>query len=139
MANNNRLINEVLLEIYQYLYQKQYQKAENKLLDFIKRILSKKNLNSEKKKYLTLINTIYNQLNSNYLIWVKTMKAEIKNEIKKLSSKKHDNFLLAHSHDPSCLDDLLKEVENYLKNPNNLKIKKTAIYYFNCYKNLLPD
>lgn len=135
MANNNSNT-DGLEKIFFSVQKREFKEAEKILLSSLKKVID----SQFKKIYIkSLVLDLYYHFNPKYLQWLKNRGGDIKKEIKELSSPVHDNFLIAHSSDPACLDDLFKEIEQTFESglENDKKLKKSIEYNLACYKNLL--
>lgn len=135
MANNNTNT-DGLEKIFFSIQKREFKEAEKILLSSLKKVIDSHFKNIYTK---SLVLDLYYHFNQKYLQWLKNRGRDIKKEIKELSSPVHDNFLIAHSSDPACLDDLFKEVEQTFESglENDKKLKKSIEYHLACYKNLL--
>lgn len=113
------------------LLKKNFKEAERKLVELVESQLPKRNIKTVK--------IIYDEFNSFFEKWLKNHGIDPAKEEKTLKSEEHDNFLLAHCHDPAAIDDLLYEWKHYLTDEPTEKQKKEVIYHINCYKRQLSN
>jgi hypothetical protein len=126
-----------LIKIFQYLNKGLYKKAESVLITSFYKIISLKGIkNKVNGAALNYSQTIYYRFNEAYLSWIREHGGSLRQEINKLHSPHHDNFLLAHCQDMASLDDLLYELILYLTVPCSTQ-RKEIEYHVICYKKLL--
>ncbi|KKQ02043.1 MAG: hypothetical protein US11_C0001G0002 [Candidatus Roizmanbacteria bacterium GW2011_GWA2_36_23] len=125
------------LTFFKLIHERKYHKAELSLINTIENILStiKKN-GISKKPILDFCKAIYFDFNENYLDWIKTTGGCAKEEIDKLHSIKHDNYLIAHCRDSACIDDLLYEIITMITETEEQKNLKDLKYNLDCYRRL---
>lgn len=130
MRYQNVSIQKTVDYICANLLKKNFKEAEKKLVELVEAQFSKKDV--------VAVKLIYDEFNCYFEKWLRSRGIDPIKEEKKLKSEEHDNFLLAHCHDPAAIDDLLYEWKHYLAEPTE-KQKQEVIYHINCYKKQLRN
>jgi len=130
MYRKNHIKNN-LDNICERLLKKNFAEAEKKLVELVENQLPKGDIKTVK--------IIYDEFNNYFEKWLKKRGVDPTKEEKTLRSEEHDNFLLAHCHDPAAIDDLLYEWKHYLTEEPTEKQRQEVIYHINCYKKQLSN
>ena len=132
MIIQNRLPKNFLNNLCQYVASRDFGKAENLLLHFMEKTLSKVGkkqvLNGERK----ILNCVYYTFNRYYYFWSKKHHLNIENERKALNGLEHTNYLISHSSNYAEMDDLLYGMLNI--GNNNVNEKNDLEFGLRCYK-----
>lgn len=126
---------DILENSCQLLHQRKYKEAEELLIKFIEKTLTKSSdssgLNNLKEMYIT----IYCLFNQHYLNWLRRNKIDIKKERQLFKSNNQSNYLIAVSSKAPEMEDLLYELGNYLNNSSSKEQRQEVLYHLKCYKN----